>query len=63
MSTKIEHEIMTRDELAKFLRVQPRAIYSLTRSRAKNPLPTLRLGIGLRWRRVDVDAWLQRAAA
>jgi excisionase family DNA binding protein len=57
-----EPEILTIDDLAKLLRCKRRAVYSLTRSRAKNPLPTLRLGIGLRWRRSDVERWLDASA-
>ena len=58
-------DILTRADLAQILQVKPRAIYSLTRARAKNvnPLPVLRLPIGLRWRRQDVESWLERCAA
>jgi predicted DNA-binding transcriptional regulator AlpA len=60
---KPEPEILTREELARLLRCKPRAIYSLTRSRAtENRLPTLRLPIGLRWRRSDVETWLAASA-
>jgi excisionase family DNA binding protein len=58
-----EPEILTIDDLAKLLRCKRRAIYSLTRARAHaNRLPVLRLGIGLRFRRVDVDPWLAASA-
>jgi excisionase family DNA binding protein len=59
-------EVMTIDELAKFLRCKRRAIYSLTRSRAQsngNPLPVLRLGIGMRFSRASVLAWMARGEA
>jgi hypothetical protein len=57
-------DLLTIDQLAAFLQCKRRAIYSLTRSRAQdgeNPLKILRLPVGLRVRRVDLESWLAAA--
>lgn len=36
------------------------AVYELTRTRARDPLPALRVGKYLRFRRSEVLAWLER---
>ena len=56
-----EPEILTIEDLAKLLKCKKRAIYSMTRARAKHPLPVLRLGIAMRFRRTDIDRWLTAA--
>lgn len=66
-SEKVESvsSIMTIDDLAQFLKTSRRSIYNLTRRRNQsgvNPLPVLRLGIGMRFRRTDIDCWLTAAA-
>jgi predicted DNA-binding transcriptional regulator AlpA len=60
-------EILTVDELAAWLKVSPRAIYELSRSRSqargKHPLPAIRIHKKmLRFRGSDIEAWLQRCA-
>lgn len=51
-------EILTPEELATLLRVTPSWVNEKTRRRAQNPLPTLRIGRYIRFRRSDVIAWL-----
>jgi excisionase family DNA binding protein len=57
-------EIWTVDELAAFLKCSRRSIYELTRKRGQLgheiPLPVLRLPCGMRFRRSDVEQWIQR---
>jgi len=56
-------QILTIDDLAAYLRCSRRSIYNLTRKRSQegaNPAPVLRLPMGMRFRRVDIDAWLSR---
>jgi hypothetical protein len=57
-------DILTLDEVGAVLRTSRRSVYGLTRSRAQlaeNPLKILRLPIGLRVRRVDLENWLAAA--
>ena len=56
-------EIWTVDELAAFLKCSKRSVYELTRKRGQLgheiPLPVLRLPCGMRFRRSDVEQWIQ----
>jgi excisionase family DNA binding protein len=56
-------EILTPEELAALLRVTPSWVNEKTRRRAKNPLPALRIGRYIRFRRSDVIAWLDGTRA
>jgi predicted DNA-binding transcriptional regulator AlpA len=65
--TVVTHsEILTVEDLAKWLKVSKRSVYEMTRSRSRErheiPLPILRLPVGLRFRRGDVEHWLNRCA-
>jgi hypothetical protein len=59
-------EIWTVQDLAAFLKCSKRSVYELTRRRGQLchaiPLPVLRLPCGMRFRRSDIEAWLQRCA-
>jgi predicted DNA-binding transcriptional regulator AlpA len=59
-------EILTVEDLAKWLKVSKRSVYEMTASRGQqrheNPVPILRLPVGLRFRRSDIEAWLERCA-
>ncbi len=59
-------EIWTVTDLASFLKCSKRSIYELTRQRGQLvhevPLPVLRLPCGMRFRRADIESWLQRCA-
>ena len=56
-------EILTVAEVAELLRCKPSSIYNLTRRRGQarydNPIPVLRLPMGLRFRKSSVLAWLE----
>jgi excisionase family DNA binding protein len=60
------HEILTADDVAKLLRISKYSVYELAKSRTRQggvrtqPLPALRIGAALRFRKSDVDAWLER---
>lgn len=60
-------EIWTIDQLAAFLKMTRRQVYNMTRARGQarmdDPLPLLRINGNVRFRRVDVEAWLSRLAA
>ena len=61
-------EILTVEDLAGWLKLKPRQIYELTRQRgqvrSECPLPVLRFhSKALRFRRSDVEAWLDKLAA
>jgi len=59
-------EILTIDELAAILKMTRSQVYSLTRARAKarlsHPLPVLRINGNVRFRRSDIERWLERVA-
>ena len=59
-------EILTLDDVASILKTTPSSIYGMTRSRArvrhKHPLPVLRLACGLRFRKSDIEQWLESMA-
>jgi excisionase family DNA binding protein len=48
---------LTTEEVLSYLNVTPRTIYRLIRS---GELPALRIGRQWRFRRDDLDAWLER---
>jgi excisionase family DNA binding protein len=60
-------EILTIDELAHLLKMSRGQIYSMTRSRARvrhdHPLPALRINGNIRFRRSDVEEWLESLAS
>jgi excisionase family DNA binding protein len=51
---------LTTDEVLSYLKVTPRTIYRLIRT---GELPALRVGRQWRFRRTDLDAWLERQRA
>jgi predicted DNA-binding transcriptional regulator AlpA len=56
-------EIWTVENLAAFLKCSKRSVYELTRRRGQLheiSLPVLRLPCGMRFRRSDVEQWIQR---
>jgi|HubBroStandDraft_2_1064218.scaffolds.fasta_scaffold589179_1 hypothetical protein len=59
----MENDIMTVAEVAELLKCKPSSVYNLTRHRGQarygNPIPVLRLPMGLRFRRSSVSAWLR----
>jgi len=59
-------EILTVEDLAAWLKVSKRSVYEMTCQRGQVrhdiPLPVLRLPCGMRFRRSDIEAWLQRCA-
>ena len=58
-----DNDIMTVAEVAELLKCKPSSIYNLTRLRGRarydNPIPVIRLPLGLRFRRSSVLAWLR----
>jgi excisionase family DNA binding protein len=52
--------LLTTDEVLDYLRVTPRTIYRLIRA---GELPAVRIGRQWRFRRVDLDNWLDRQKA
>ena len=48
---------MTTREVLLYLRVTPRTVYRLIR---EGKLPAVRMGGRWRFRRVDIEAWLER---
>jgi Helix-turn-helix domain len=59
-------DILTLEDVAAVLRTTRRGVYSLSRNRAQEKgdgLRFLKLPIGLRVRRIDLESWLEQAAA
>ena len=56
-------ELLTVADLAKILKCKESSVYNLTRRRGRaqydNPVPVLRLPMGLRFRRESVMTWLR----
>ena len=56
-------ELLTVADLAAILKCKESSVYNLTRRRGRarydNPVPVLRLPMGLRFRRESVIAWLR----
>jgi excisionase family DNA binding protein len=50
-------ELMTTREVLRYLRVTPRTVYRLIRD---GDLPAVRMGGRWRFRRTDLEAWLER---
>jgi len=59
-------EILTVNDLAKALQLSRSQVYDLTRTRGQVrnevPLPVLRINSNLRFRKSDVEAWLDALA-
>jgi len=53
--------ILTKEDVAQRLRVEPRTVYELTRRRAKRPLPVLRVGKYLRFKWSLIEKWLDES--
>jgi predicted DNA-binding transcriptional regulator AlpA len=58
-----QDELLTVSDLALILKCKESSIYNLTRRRGRarydNPIPVLRLPMGLRFRKSSVLAWLE----
>lgn len=52
--------ILTKEQLAERLKVSPRVVYGLTRTRSRNPIPFFRIGKVLRFNWLSVSEWLER---
>jgi hypothetical protein len=59
-------EILTAVEVGEMLKLSKRSVYQLTctrvRENQKHPLPLIRINGNLRFRKPDVEAWLQQLA-
>lgn len=56
----IDEEMMTVGEVAVFLRVTPRTVYSLIRERA---IPNFKVGGQYRFRKTLLESWLKESPA
>ena len=61
-------EILTVAEVAAWLKLSKSQVYELTKERSRSgdvredPLPVLRIGTAVRFRRSDVEAWIEKLA-
>jgi excisionase family DNA binding protein len=55
--------ILTVEQAAEILQLKPSTIYELTRRRNSHPLPVHKAGKFLRFRRSEIEAWLDGKAA
>jgi predicted DNA-binding transcriptional regulator AlpA len=62
-ATTQQDELLTVSDLAVILKCKESSIYNLTRRRGRarydNPVPVLRLPMGLRFRKSSILAWLE----
>jgi excisionase family DNA binding protein len=62
-------EILKVDDVAEWLKVSKAMVYDMAKPRTRNgdlrqdPLPVLRIGAAVRFRRKDVEEWLERLVA
>jgi excisionase family DNA binding protein len=52
------NEILTAQEVAAILRISTRQVYQLAKEE-ENPIPSVRMRTSVRFRRVDVDGWVE----
>lgn len=61
-------EILTVDELAAMLKMSKGQIYEMTKTRTQtsamreNPLPVVKINGNVRFRKSDIEAWLEKLA-
>jgi len=55
--------ILTAEQVAEILQLKPSTIYELTRRRNARPLPARKAGKFLRFRRSEIERWLDGEAA
>jgi excisionase family DNA binding protein len=59
-------EFLTVNDLATMLKISKRTVCELTTKRTRsgdlreNPLPVIRIGRAVRFRRSDIDAWIEK---
>jgi excisionase family DNA binding protein len=53
--------LWTKEDAAKYLQVNPRTIYELTRKRSRHPIPHFSVGKYKRFRKADIDQWLMES--
>jgi predicted DNA-binding transcriptional regulator AlpA len=59
-------EILTVDEVASLLKISKYHVYELAKERTKsgdirdNPLPCVRLGKSVRFRKTDIESWIEK---
>jgi predicted DNA-binding transcriptional regulator AlpA len=63
MSSPEQDELLSVSDLATILKCKESSVYNLTRRRGAarydNPVPVLRLPMGLRFRRSSINEWLE----
>jgi hypothetical protein len=59
-------DILTKYQVAEMLQIAPEAVHELTRARSQarhdHPIPFIKVAGKLRFRKTDVDRWLDRLA-
>jgi excisionase family DNA binding protein len=58
--TRIHSTLWDAADAAAYLRISINSLYKLTARKAAYRIPHVRLGKGLRFRRTDIDRWLDR---
>lgn len=62
-------EILTVTQVAALLQMSKGQIYEMTKEHTRsgdvreNPLPAMKIGASVRFRKKDIDAWLEKLAA
>ena len=62
-SLPIFEPILTVEQAAEILQLKPSTVYELTRRRNSRPLPVHKAGKFLRFRRSEIERWLDGKAA
>ncbi len=60
------NEILTIEEVAQLLKMSRRQIYEMTRARTRErssaPIPLLKINGNTRFRKIDIEAWINKLA-
>jgi excisionase family DNA binding protein len=62
-------EILTADEVAAWLKISKGQVYEMSKERTRtgevrsNPIPSLRIGSSVRFRKSDVEEWIEKLVA
>src|SRR5215469_4153300 len=59
--SNLPEEILTGEQVAERLKLEPSTVYELTRRRNKRPMPSYRAGKYLRFYWSEVEAWLKQS--
>ena len=58
MDTRKRERLWVIEDVARYLGIPRSSVYKMTAARSKNPIPHLKIGGLLRFRKPEIDQWL-----